>query len=107
MISAGLGGSASQFLEVPNRQYMKNKFKHQSPWGTSLRVLIWDKLDVEPTLTEKLISSTVKEWYKAKHRDPSKEEIKLINNIDIIACPVCGSASLKKAGFNNEGIQKI
>ena len=85
---------------------MKNKFKHQSPWGTSLRVLIWDKLDVEPTLTEKLISSTVKEWYKAKHRDPSKEEIKLINNIDIIACPVCGSASLKKAGFNNEGIQQ-
>ncbi len=78
--------------DVPNRQYMKNKFKHQSPWGTSLRVLIWDKLDVEPTLTEKLISSTVKEWYKAKHRDPSKEEIKLINNIEITACPVCGSA---------------
>ena len=58
---------------------MKNKSKHRSPWGTSLRVLPWDKQDDEPTLTEKLISSTVTEWYEAKHRDPSEEEIKLIN----------------------------
>ena len=83
MINAGLGGSVSQFLEVPNRQYMKNKSKHRSPWGTSLRVLPWDKQDDEPTLTEKLISSAVTEWYEAKHRDPSEEEMKLINNIEI------------------------
>jgi len=45
LINAGLGGSVSQFLEVPNRQYMKNKSKHRSPWGTSLRILPWDKQD--------------------------------------------------------------
>ena len=106
MINAGLGGSVSQFLEVPNRQYMKNKSKHRSPWGTSLRILPWDKQDDEPTLTEKLISSTVTEWYEAKHRDPSEEEIKLINNIEITECPACGSTSLKKAGYNHEGIQR-
>ena len=106
MINAGLGGSVSQFLEVPNRQYMKNKSKHRSPWGTSLRILPWDKQDDEPTLTEKLISSTVTEWYEAKHRDPSEEEIKLINSIEITECPACGSTSLKKAGYNHEGIQR-
>ena len=106
MINTGLGGSVSQFLEVPNRQYMKNKSKHRSPWGTSLRILPWDKQDDEPTLTEKLISSTVTEWYEAKHRDPSEEEIKLINNIEISECPACGSTSLKKAGYNHEGIQR-
>ena len=106
MISAGLGGSVSQFLEVPNRQNMNNKSKHHSPWGTSLRVLPWDKLDTKPTLTEKLISSTVQEWYIAKHRDPSKEEIKLINSIEISECPICGYTSYIKFGYSHEGIQQ-
>ena len=72
LINAGLGGSISQFLEIPNRQYMNNKSKHISPWGKSLRILPWDKLNEEPTLTEELISSTVREWYDAKHRKASK-----------------------------------
>ena len=106
MINAGLGGSISQFLEIPNRQYMNNKSKHISPWGKSLRILPWDKLNEEPTLTEELISSTVREWYDAKHRKASKEEVDLINSIAIDMCPYCGSVEFIRYGYKPNGIQQ-
>jgi hypothetical protein len=98
LISAGLGGSVSQSLEVPNRQYMNNKKTDVREWGHSLRHMPWDNRSFQ-TDTEKLISSTVEEWYVAKHREASSEEISLINSLDIYACPHCGSASFIRKGF--------
>ena len=85
---------------------MNNKSKHISPWGKSLRILPWDKLNEEPTLTEELISSTVREWYDAKHRKASKEEVDLINSIAIDMCPYCGSVEFIRYGYKSNGIQQ-
>ena len=85
---------------------MNNKSKHISPWGNSLRILPWDKLNEEPTLTEELISSTVREWYDAKHREASKEEVDLINSIVIDMCPYCGSVEFIRYGYKSNGIQQ-
>ena len=105
MISAGLGGSVSQSLEVPNRQYMKNKKSDVREWGHSLRSMPWDNRTFQ-TKTERLISSTVEEWYAAKHREASSEEIALINSLDISACPNCGSDSFIRKGYYGDGIQR-
>jgi DNA-directed RNA polymerase subunit RPC12/RpoP len=77
---------------------MKKKSDDSSYWGKSLRALPWDKK--EKTHSQTLISSTVHEWYDAKHRETSFEEIELINSIIINSCPYCGSARFIKAGHN-------
>ena len=82
-----------------------NKVKKVSPWGTSLRKLPWDKYD-DITYTQTLISSTLKEWYDAKHRIPSDKEIKLINTKNIVCCPCCGSLSFVKNGIYKNKLQR-
>ncbi len=67
-------------------------------WGHSLRFLSWDKSE-DKTLSQELISSTIHEWYDAKHRISSEEEIKLINSISINSCPLCRSVSIKRNGY--------
>ena len=52
--------------------------------------------------TGPLLVSTISEWYDAKHRDPSKEEIALINSVAPEACPHCGSPRLSKDGFQKK-----
>lgn len=86
---------------------MKNDNRNNkvSPWGTSLRKLPWDKCD-QITEAQSLISSTLKEWYYAKHRIPSNEEITLINAKNIICCPKCGSRSFVKNGLYKNKLQR-
>ena len=78
-----------------------NKYKRNNP---SLRVFTWD--DKNPTPSQSLVESTVIEWYEAKHRKASKEEIDLINSINIVKCPYCNGTHIKKDGHRKDGIQK-
>ncbi len=61
----------------------------------------------EKTLGEKLVENTVKEWYEAKHRKQSKDEIKFINSQKIDTCPYCGSNNFYKSGKTSNGIQRF
>ena len=57
-------------------------------------------------MSQKLISSTVHEWYDAKHRISSKEEIRLINSISINSCRICGSVNFIRYGHYSSGIDR-
>ena len=76
---------------------MKTKYNFDS----SLRRLPWSD-NVEQTKTQTLISSTINEWYDAKHRNPSAEEIDFINSILPSKCPYCNSNRYIKYGFRNK-----
>ena len=78
--------------------------KENRHWENSLRKFPWDENEAVSE-SEQLISSTVKEWYEAKHRETSADEIKLINSIKIRSCPICGSDSFIHAGHYGNGIQ--
>ena len=85
---------------------MKNenssKGRHRS---VPLRHFTWENKEHKSD-SEILIESTVTEWYGAKHRPESREEIKFINNLPIKYCPYCGSIYFCRAGFNRSGIQR-
>ena len=82
------------------------KIKSNTPeWGHSLRRMPWE-MNHELTKTEQLISSTVEEWYAAKHRVASEEELSLINHLEMKACPHCGCDSFVKNGFYKSGMQR-
>ena len=49
-----------------------------------------------------MMVSTISEWYDAKHRKPSKEEVYFINSIVIEECPFCGSKRIRRDGFNKK-----
>ena len=84
----------SQLPEVPSIAAMKTKYK-DSHWGTSIKKLPWDyKKDKTPT--EELISATMDEWYLAKHRTLSTEEVNLINSIEPLKCHHCKSKDFIK-----------
>lgn len=53
-----------------------------------------------------LFSATLKEWYDAKHRRASPEEIALVNSLPIDACPRCGSADFRSDGHDKRGIRR-
>ena len=46
--------------------------------------------------------STISEWYDARHRKQSKEEVDFIISIDIEECPFCGSKEIRRDGFNKK-----
>lgn len=52
-----------------------------------------------------MMSSTISEWYDAKHPYTSAEEVNLINSIPISQCPYCHSRFVKKYGKRRGGIQ--
>lgn len=81
------------------------KKRIESHWGTSLRVLPWDEREAV-TESEQLISSTIREWYEAKHRKVSPDEVLLTNSIRIDYCPECGAEKLIRAGHYGNGIQR-
>lgn len=83
----------------------KNKLKNGSSWGTSLKVLPWDN-NIQITDTQQLISSTIHEWYDAKHRISSTDEILLINKFVKERCPYCSSIEIVKNGFYKTNIQR-
>ena len=48
--------------------------------------------------SSRMLVSTISEWYEAKHRKPSSEEVEFINSIPIESCPYCESSSIRKDG---------
>ena len=92
----------SQLPEVPSIAAMKTKYK-DNHWGTSLQKLPWDNKN-ERSPIENLISSTMTEWYNAKHRETSNEELELINSIIPLRCHHCMSKSIIRFGKCNNGI---
>lgn len=85
---------------------MSDKTHTSRHWGRSLRNLSWDESE-NKTRSQKLISSTVHEWYDAKHRISSIEEIKLINSIDTSCCPHCGSPNFVSNGHYRNGVRRF
>ena len=95
------------FLKVPAAKQMKRKKNNSTaPWGNSLKFLSWDDDSNKDDPSKKLISSTIHEWYDAKHRKNSKEEIEFINSVNVNMCPRCGNTSIVKNGFYKNGYQK-
>ena len=84
---------------------MKKDKNNNAPWDNSLKFLSWDNNNEDDPF-KKLISSTVHEWYDAKHRKNSKEEIEFINSIEILNCPHCGSMQFIKYGYYKNGYQR-
>ena len=83
----------------------KKNIKKAPSWGSSLRWLAWDK-ESQISKSQKLISSTIHEWYDAKHRISSDAETELINSLNKSHCPYCSSGSVMKNGFYKNGIQR-
>ena len=71
--------------------------KHEQKTKEALRGEFSDTLK-----SSYLIVSTISEWYDAKHRKPSKEEVDFINSIVIYECPFCGSKEIRRDGFNKK-----
>ena len=71
---------------------------------TPLRSFSWSKSEVKTT-DQLLVESTVSEWYDAKHRTMSKEEIIFINSLPIENCRLCDSSEFTKNGHRKDGIQ--
>ena len=95
----------NRLSEVPSVAAMKTKYK-DNHWGTSVKKLPWDERD-NITPIEALMTSTMKEWYEAKHRESSKEEIDLINSIEPLVCHRCMSKSFIKYGKDGNGINRF
>lgn len=74
---------------------MKTKYYN---FDTSLRRLPWASKG-NSSLVQKMISSTVNEWYDAKHRRTSQEELEFINSIVPVKCHHCESSSFIKYGY--------
>lgn len=55
--------------------------------------------------SENLIESTALEWYEAKHRKASLEEINFINSIKITSCPYCNGTINKNGHRKLDGLQ--
>ena len=77
---------------------MKKKYNY-----TSLRQFSWSGKKVKKP-SETLIESTALEWYEAKHRKQSLEEIVFINSIKIHSCPYCDGPIMKN-GHRKDGLQ--
>lgn len=69
-----------------------------------LRSFSWSKSEAKTT-DQLLVESTVSEWYDAKHRTMSKEEIIFINSLPIENCRLCDSSEFTKNGHRKDGIQ--
>lgn len=77
---------------------MTTKSKH---FYTSLRKLPWSDSN-KPNPMQIMITETINEWYSAKHRETSNEEINFINSIQPICCHHCNSKSFIKYGYRNK-----
>lgn len=78
---------------------MNNKYNKKS-----IRTYPFNSGELTPE--EKLFKNTLDEWYSAKHRSVSKEEIAFINSIKIKSCPYCDSTQFIKDGHRKDGTQK-
>ncbi len=83
---------------------MKTKRKVSLP----LRTFSWSFKEEESKTKEELfVESTVLEWYEAKHRILSNQELAFINNVEIETCPFCGSKRFSKNGHTQDGLQRF
>ena len=96
---------AGSLLKSSIAKDMKNKKKGSDHWGRSLSRLDWDDKK-EKTETQQLISSTIKEWYEAKHRGISEEEVKLMNTVEITKCRLCEASEIIRYGKYRSGIKR-
>ena len=80
---------------------MNNKYNNNHP----LRSFSWS-CKSKKTFDQLLVENTVIEWYQAKHRKVSIDEINYINSIIINKCPNCNSINIIKNGHNSDGIQR-
>ena len=96
---------AGSLLKSSIAKDMKNKKKGSDHWGRSLSSLNWDDKK-EKTETQQLISSTIKEWYEAKHRGISEEEVKLMNTVEITKCRLCEASEIIRYGKYRSGIKR-
>ena len=89
--------------EEPTAKHMKDKDKR--PRFSSLRQFSWSG-SKDKGEDERLIESTVLEWYEQKHRKPSPEEATFVNSIPIRDCPHCRSRLFARHGKGPNGIQR-
>lgn len=99
---SGMTQNALIKAQPPTMSEYNNK---SSSWGRSLRCLPWDHQE-DLSTSRKLISSTAHEWYDAKHRKTSDEEVALINEVSIKSCRRCGSVDFKRNGRYSSGITR-
>lgn len=84
---------------------MKTKSKSSVHKYSSLKHFSWEyKKNI--SLDEKLVQTTILEWYDAKHRKISDEERDFINNLIVTSCPFCNSIQIVKNGHTLNGIQR-
>lgn len=81
---------------------MKNKRRKKY---APLRTFSWSN-SKDVSTDQKLIESTVMEWYDAKHPKASLDEVAFINSIPIKRCPLCESMTIVKNGHRKDGIQR-
>jgi transposase-like protein len=108
LISADLAVSLINSWKFQTAKKMSNNNK--PVWGYSVRKLPWDNQECPNDLSgltdsEKLISKTVHSWYDAKHSAVSREEVDLVNSIEVDHCPLCGSVLIHKNGHYKSGMQ--
>ena len=77
---------------------------NKKPFWGSLKTFTWSNKPIKSD-TEILIENTLCEWFSAKHRKTSKEEIKWLNNLSPSSCPFCHSTSIIKDGFKKSKLQ--
>ena len=46
-----------------------------------------------------MMVSTLSEWYDAKHRPPTADEVAFVNSIPVGSCPRCGSENVRRDGL--------
>lgn len=80
---------------------MNENYQNRHP----LRDFSWSN-ERKKTTDQLLVENTIKEWYQAKHRKISIDEVNFINSIKIMKCPFCDSTHFIKNGHRNDGIQR-
>lgn len=83
---------------------MNNKSNKDSQWGT-LTHFPWNEKDHLDCL-EEVLDDTLISWYKKKHRELTKNEVRLINSLVKSNCPYCKNENIRKCGFYGKGIQR-
>lgn len=70
-----------------------------------LRSFLWTG---KPSVSkgERLVESTVTEWYDAKHRKAGSPEIGFLNSLHVSSCPLCGNDRFSKWGHGKDGLQR-
>lgn len=98
-----LGGLAQPAPGASEPPSMKKK--RDPSWAGSLKS--YPKRKGKPlSPTERMVDSTVSEWYREKHRRLTAEEAAMVNSARVPGCPFCGSWNFARDGRRRDGVQK-